>query len=242
MDEAQRNSISDSYIERVCRHLQVAPSPSLRSGSLNRAREEAIRLIEDLRDALRVIERRADEVERTARAELERCLPNYTWPRTLTTEANTASLLVDPFSKFKAAAEAREAEVTSLFDETDRQLVETQRILAPGISSMKELESSLSEIDGVKFSYGAAGHQASVTLNTNVSHHRLTLKTDSSLRVIIDEYHSFSFDRPEPSENKKSFSPVDEAVGYIAESCGRHVGELVALKKHNSLNEEKPGG
>ncbi len=241
MDEAHRNPISDSYIERVCYHLRAAPSPWLGSGSLNRAREDAIRLIEDLRDALRVIERRADEVERTASAELKRCLPNYTWPRTPTKE-NTASSLVDHFSNFKAAADARETEVSSLLEETDRKLLETKRILAPGIVKMKELESRLSGIDGVKFSYGVAGHQASVTLNTSVSHHRLTLETDSSLRVTVDEYQSFIFDASEPSENKRSFSSVDEAVAYIAGACGRHAGEQAALKKHASSTEEKPDG
>lgn len=193
-----------------------------------------------MRDALRVIERRGDEVECTARAELERCLPNYTWPRTLTTKINTASPVVDPFSKFKAVAEIREVEVTSLLDKKDRQLVETQRILASGIANMKELETRLFGIDGVEFSYGVAGHQASVTLNTIVSHHRLTLETDSSLRVTIDEYQRFRFDDSEPSENKKTFTTVDEAVAYIAEACGRHAGEWIALKKRDSSPEEKP--
>lgn len=225
------SEIDDGQVNHVCDRLRTAPRPLFGARAFDLACDEAIHLIQNLYRSLSVTVENAHRVESTARSELERCLPGYTWPDASTSVPAPVSATAEPLAKFQASAAVREAEVTAQLDASDRHLLETKRILEPGIAMLKELESRMSNTEGVSFSYGVAGHMASVALTTSVSIHRLTLETDTSLRVVVEEYQSFTFDSSDPFEGKKWFSSLNEAVTYIAEACGRHIGERAALKK-----------
>ena len=133
------------------------------------------------------------------------------------------------------SARRKQSEVSDILTKSDEQIQTDVDLLAPLIETLEELKAELAEeiekYPTIDISSAPHGHMATVQLKRSVSNSSFTVSRCRATNQFLIEEHKIDYIFGDnPREDRHLFSQSTDALHFLVEKIGEHVGAARAHK------------